>query len=100
MRLYAAGLFLLVPSQAAGDGRVSFDSNTLETVMAPMRDGVRLATDMYRPAHGGKAAEGKFPVLIERTPYNKIGRRKLGEFLARRGYVVVLQDSRGRHGSE
>ncbi len=100
MRLYAATVLLFYPMLLAGDGRVSFDSNTLETVMAPMRDGVRLATDVYRPARGGKAVEGKFPVLIERTPYNKVGRRKLGEFLARLGYVVVLQDSRGRFGSE
>ena len=33
------------------------------------RDGVRLATDIYRPARGGKAVPGRFPVVLERTPY-------------------------------
>ena len=42
-------------------------------VMVAMRDGVRLATDLYFPALGGKRAPGRFPVLLERTPYNKHG---------------------------
>ena len=33
-----------------------------------MRDGVRLATDLYRPAHGGTATPGPFPTILERTP--------------------------------
>jgi len=37
----------------------------------PMRDGVRLATNIYRPAENGKVVEGKFPVILERTPYGK-----------------------------
>ena len=40
-------------------------------VMIPMRDGVKLAADVYRPARDGQAVEGKFPVLLMRTPYNK-----------------------------
>ena len=68
--------------------------------MAPMRDGVKLATDVYLPASGGKPAAAKFPVLIERTPYNKTSRRKTGELLAKRGYVALIQDSRGRYASE
>jgi uncharacterized protein len=42
-----------------------------KNVMVPMRDGVKLATDIYFPARGGAQAEGKFPVVLERTPYNK-----------------------------
>ena len=41
-------------------------------VMVPMRDGVRLATDIYRPALDGQALSGPFPVLMERTPYSKV----------------------------
>ncbi|HTE16293.1 MAG TPA: CocE/NonD family hydrolase [Burkholderiales bacterium] len=41
------------------------------TVMIAVRDGVKLATDIYRPARNGKALEGKFPVILERTPYGK-----------------------------
>ncbi len=68
----------------------------------PMRDGVPLATDVYRPARGDVPADGRFPALLERTPYDK--RRPVleeaGQFFARRGYVVILQDVRGRHNSE
>src|SRR5260370_11292151 len=40
-------------------------------IMVPMRDGVRLATDVYRPAVTGAAAAGRLPVILERTPYGK-----------------------------
>ena len=40
-------------------------------VMVAMRDGIKLACDVYRPAHAGQAAAGGFPVLLERTPYGK-----------------------------
>ncbi len=63
------------------------------TVMLPMRDGVRLATDVYLPE-----GPGPFPVLLYRTPYNKNTDNPGGR--ARRGYAVVAQDTRGRFSSE
>jgi len=39
--------------------------------MIAMRDGVRLATDIYRPTRNGKPVPGRFPVILERTPYGK-----------------------------
>ncbi|MBM3596998.1 MAG: CocE/NonD family hydrolase [Alphaproteobacteria bacterium] len=84
-------------------------------VMVAMRDGVRLATDVYRPARGGKALTGTFPVILERTPYNKAAtsrsertadspepasRADIARFFVAQGYVVVYQDCRGRYGSE
>ena len=71
-------------------------------MMIPMRDGVRLATDLYHPATGGKPADGRFPVILERTPYNKAAPREVqkAKYFARRGYVCVIQDVRGRFGSE
>ncbi|GEM_PF-6907562 len=62
----------------------------------PMRDGVKLAADVVRPA-----GEGKFPAILLRTPYGREmeGRIK-GGYFARRGYVVVAQDVRGRGESE
>ena len=84
-------------------------------VMVPMRDGIRLATDVHRPARHGKPLPGPFPVLVERTPYGKactrasdytaaktqpISRVEVAAYFVRRGYVVVLQDCRGRFGSE
>jgi len=66
--------------------------------MVPMRDGVRLAADVWRPQ-----GDGKFPVLITRTPYNR-KREPAGDTIFRkaveRGYAVVMQDVRGRYGSE
>ena len=66
-------------------------------VPVPMRDGVRLSTDIYRPA-----AAGKFPVILIRTPYNNNTDSYVatGKFYAARGYVVAIQDCRGRYDSE
>ncbi|MBM3949330.1 MAG: CocE/NonD family hydrolase [SAR202 cluster bacterium] len=71
-------------------------------VMMKTRDGVRLATDIYFPATGGKRAPGKFPVVLERTPYDKRSAVNVtkGKYFARRGYVCAIQDVRGRFGSE
>jgi putative CocE/NonD family hydrolase len=60
-----------------------------------MRDGVILRADIYRPQ-----AEGKFPVLLERTPYDKNGGVDFGLKAATRGYVVIIEDVRGRFASE
>ncbi|MFQ5790658.1 MAG: CocE/NonD family hydrolase [Acidobacteriota bacterium] len=67
-------------------------------VMVPMRDGVRLATDVYLPQGQGS---GPFPVVIERTPYDKGDcRNPHAEYFAARGYVAMVQDERGRYESE
>src|ERR1700684_920164 len=59
------------------------------------RDGVTLRSDIYRP--GG---EGQFPVLLQRTPYDKNGEANFARSAAARGYLVVVQDVRGRYASE
>ena len=69
-------------------------------VMVVMRDGVRLATDIYRPARNGEALPDPVPTLLTRTPYNKEGGESDARFLAERGYAVVVQDTRGRFNSE
>ncbi|NLY02603.1 MAG: CocE/NonD family hydrolase [Rhodopirellula sp.] len=58
---------------------------------APMRDGVELVIDVFRPR-----AEGKFPAILQQTPYNKSGQAARARRFAARGYVVVNADSRGR----
>ncbi|MBU0638130.1 MAG: CocE/NonD family hydrolase [Planctomycetes bacterium] len=83
---------------ASQDPRLSAPQYEVEVetdVMIPMRDGVRLATNMYRPA-----ADGKFPVIFVRTPYKKEISDLDARFYARRGYVAAIQDCRGRFGSE
>jgi len=65
-----------------------------ENVRIPMRDGVELVADVYRPD-----APGRFPALILRTPYSKrgMGEERDSRWFAERGYVVVNQDVRGRY---
>ncbi|MCI0423401.1 MAG: CocE/NonD family hydrolase, partial [Acidobacteria bacterium] len=63
-------------------------------VRVKMRDNVSLVADIYRPK-----AEGKFPVLLIRTPYNRKD-AATGNYLASHGYVVIQQDTRGRFESE
>ncbi len=77
-----------------------FDSYVATEVMVPMRDGVKLATDVYRPAHAGKVVEGRFPVLMYRTPYNKASQKGAAAYFAQHGYIVAAQDCRGRFRSE
>ena len=79
------------------------DVHLTENVPVPMRDGVRLATDVYRPARDGRPLADRRPVLLHRTPYNKVETEATsGEcrYFAARGYVVVNQDCRGCFGSE
>ena len=73
-------------------------------VMVPMRDGVRLATDIYYPAIDGERIDGPLPAILGRTSYDKTADwlwvNPVANYFAPRGYVVVLQDLRGRHQSE
>ena len=71
-------------------------------LMAPMRDGVRLATDVYRPAVDGEAIASPRPVILQRTIYDKGNPIFAGpaEYFCKRGYVSVVQDCRGRFNSE
>lgn len=71
-----------------------------KNVMVVMRDGVKLATDIYRPARNAQPIDGKFPVILMRTPYNKESTPQIANTLVPHGYVVVLQDVRGRYQSE
>ena len=68
------------------------------TVMIEMRDGVRLATDIYLPDFIG---EGSRAVILLRTPYNKDGLSLFASiFTSLRGYITINQDMRGRYASE
>lgn len=93
-------LALVLPLCTVSAKEAATDVAVQTNVMVPMRDGVKLATDLYLPAKDGKALEGKFPVILTRLPYNKDGSGKQGEYFARNGYVFVAQDTRGRYASE
>src|SRR5947209_3731038 len=80
----------------------AYDVTWERDIMVTMRDGVRLATDIYLPGQNGHAVAAPVPVLLERTPYNKLRSDLVAtaKFFARRGYAVALQDVRGRFNSE
>lgn len=80
----------------------AFDVCWERDVMVETRDGVRLASDLYFPARDGRRVEGRFPVILERTPYDKrgLGVVSTAKFFARHGYVGAIQDVRGRFASE
>lgn len=95
-------VFLLTLASVPG-GQISTSARQSETlcrvaiengVRIKMRDGVALVADVYRPD-----VAGSFPVLIERTPYNRTAESSMAYELASHGYVVVLQDTRGRYES-
>ncbi len=71
------------------------DPSIERNVAMKTRDGVTLYADVYRPA-----GEGTFPVLLQRTPYNKDNAAQFGRDAANRGFMVVVQDVRGRYKSE
>lgn len=71
-----------------------------KNVMVPMRDGVKLAADVYLPVKDGDVLDQKLPTILERRPYNKDGCKSSGTYYASHGYAFVAQDTRGRYGSE
>ncbi len=89
----------LSPAAAQQQSAPQYQVITEHNVMVPMADGTRLAMDVYRPD-----APGKFPALVERTPYDKTKSSEIQvgahTFFAERGYVFLVQDTRGRFASE
>jgi hypothetical protein len=88
----ATAFLLLMPGRASAQ---SYSITVEHNATAVMRDGTKLRADIYRPT-----ADGKFPVLLVRTPYDKTNEMEFGAKAAARGYVVVEQDVRGRFQSE
>lgn len=82
----------------SGDSLLSKPEFDIEKkkIMMPMRDGIKLATDLYMP----KDVKNKIPVILVRTPYKKEMSEMTGNFYSKRGYAVAIQDCRGRFGSE
>src|SRR5438270_3854673 len=98
--LLLAATVALAAAQSTGEvyGVVLFAHD----LMMPMRDGIHLATDVYRPAIDNVPLARKLPLLLQQTPYGKEGNALIepAKYLASHGYVVVLQDDRGAYKSE
>ena len=83
------------PAELAARHEVAIE----RSVMVPMRDGVRLSTDLYLPQGTGDT----LPVVMIRTPYNKNSYRRpesVAQLFAGQGLAVAVQDKRGRFESE
>ena len=74
--------------------KAQYEYKLEKNVDVPMRDGVKLLTDLYRPLTSDKC-----PVILIRTPYKKDLMEPQAVYYARRGYVVAVQNCRGRFGS-
>jgi hypothetical protein len=93
---YALLPFFRIPTETPNlYSRVLVQKN----VAIPMRDGVRLYADIYKPE-----TEGKFPVVLIRMPYGKSEfycyMPAVGKYWAKKGYACVIQDVRGKWASE
>ncbi len=62
------------------------------TIDIPMRDGIKLATELYFPEN----SEGPWPVILLRTAYSSKSQKSYGEFFSSHGFVVAIQDVRGQ----
>jgi putative CocE/NonD family hydrolase len=82
------------------DRELATTAESRVAVMVPMRDGVRLSTNIYTP----RGAHGRLPVVLWKTPYNEHRLRGSSQRYAleavRRGYVFIVQSERGRYFSE
>ncbi len=102
-RILAAALALASLTTEPARSQPAPDVVLLQSnLMIPMRDGVHLATDIYVLTLDGQPVSEKLPVLLQRTPYDKTAARLVesARFFAANGYVVALQDHRGRYASE
>ncbi|MBI4481068.1 MAG: CocE/NonD family hydrolase [Acidobacteria bacterium] len=96
MVLTAVVLLATVPEgRAWPEERPAQYKFTCNEVQVPMRDGTKLAADLYLPE-----GPGPWPVIVERTPYNKNNCKfSQAPYFAERGYAVLIQDVRGRYRS-
>lgn len=98
--LSLAGSRLAAQAPNVSKRTAEYDVIVEKNVVIAVRDGTKLAADIYRPARDGSAVPGRFPTLLTRTPYNKDGSAGEGKYYAARGYNVVANDVRGRYASE
>lgn len=90
-------LAVILLSLSCSGGIVSAETSGVSIVRVdvPMRDGIRLASDLYQ-----KSPADSLPVLLMRTPYNRKNAKPAAERFAASGFHVLVQDCRGRFESE
>jgi len=90
------GYDFLRPARQAISTQPPPESDVLveKNISIPMKDGLKLTADIYRPAQ-----KGKYPVILVRSPYKKENNEIQAKFFSKRGYVFAVQDVRGRFSS-
>mgnify|MGYP002623373575 CR=1 FL=1 len=103
LTVFAAGVVLVAlslptvvaqPPNAGSYSPAQYEVEEFPEVKVPVRDGVEIAADIFRPK-----AEGRFPAILCQTPYDKTGLGARAKKFAAHGFVVVNTDSRGRYES-
>lgn len=97
----SAGASVAAGGEIGASPKPRFAVDLEKSLLVPMRDGVRLSTDLYIP----KGADAKLPVILIRTQYDKSNYWNDGEngepqLFAGQGFIVAVQDIRGRYESE
>src|SRR5215831_2801518 len=96
------------PGEYSGYSVERFDGYSMTSQYVPVRDGTKLAIDIFRPTLAGKVAEEKLPVLWMHTPYNRRNYRNgltVANYpgkainLVKFGYIVAVADFRGLYAS-
>lgn len=93
-------IWLIAVCAVSAQSKPQYQILPTNDVMVPMRDGIRLATDFYRPSLNGIAAPGRFPTILVRSPYARSLEGFNAVTFVPHGYVLVVQSVRGRYGSE
>jgi predicted acyl esterase len=105
---HAAGERVSRPGAYSGYSAPAFDGHDLSSRHVAMRDGTRIAIDIFRPTNGGRLAQGRFPIVWMHTPYNRRdtqGGLTAANYpgkalqLVKYGYVVAVADFRGTYAS-
>jgi len=95
-RITMSKLVVMVSLLAVLSTECTHSTPGTKTAMIPMRDGIKLATDLYFPEQG----DGPYPVVLVRTAYSKKAEGRYGRYFAKRDYIVAIQDIRGTSDSE
>ncbi len=104
----AADTPVSAPSQYSGYATASYDGYERSSIYVPMRDGTKIAVDIFRPTRKGVVATEKLPVVWMNTPYNRRtynGAPTVERYpgyaiqLAKYGYIIAIADFRGVYAS-
>ena len=90
--IYSISLILILIFNSCNEMRLKNQKD----IKIKMRDTVELSTDIYFPV----GTQNNLPVILIRTAYDKSSLSNYGEYYSKKGYVVAIQDVRGKYKSQ